>query len=80
MKQIPINYYPLSRSGCSLRRDAEIDAWWHRDERVYGPIETIGAETITLYCAFEGIKEIPTSFQLFTVDSDIDYNSFYSLN
>lgn len=75
MKQIPINYHPIHRSGCSLKKDAQL-GYGH----IYGPVDFYGSEVITLYCGFEGIKEIPTSFQLFTVDSDIDYNSFYSLN
>lgn len=82
MHQIPINYYPLHRSGCSLRRDAEIDAWRKRDERAYGPIEFFGTETITIYCGFgwDGIKDLAAMFQLFTVEDNIDYNSFNSLN
>lgn len=71
------NFYPLHRSGCTLKRDSWIDP-----NRIYGPVQLFGSETIILFCGFEwdGIKDIPANFQLFTVDAEFDYNSFYSLN
>jgi hypothetical protein len=70
-----INYYPEHRSGCSLKRDSLIDPY-----RMYISSFTRGAEEIQLICGFKGIPGIASQFQLFTIDNEIDYNSFNSLN
>lgn len=80
MKQIPINYYPLHRSGCSLEKDTSIDYYRGHHKRIYGPILFINLTKIPLLCDFEGMPEIGSQFQLFRVDNEVDYNSFYSLN
>lgn len=70
-----INYYPLDRSGCSLKRDSLINP-----NRLYASETKFGVEVIELFCGFKSATSITALFQLFVVNHEIDYNSFNSLN
>ncbi len=75
-----INYYPLHRSGCTLKRDSLVDKARSYDKRIYGPSE-YSIQDILLICDLKGIAEpIEASYQLFLVNDEIEYNSYYSLN
>lgn len=70
-----INYYPEHRSGCTLKRDSLIDS-----NRMYVSSFARGAEEIKLICDFKRMPDLISNFILFTIDHEIDYNSFNSLN
>lgn len=71
-----INYYTVHRSGCSLKRDSLIDP-----NRLYIDDNIYGIERISLLCDFVGLYfAIWASFEIFTVNNELDYSSFNSLN
>lgn len=71
-----INYYTVHRSGCSLKRDSLIDP-----HRLYVDKNAFGIERIQLLCDFTGIYlALYAHFEIFIVNNEFDYSSFYSLN
>lgn len=70
-----INYYTEHRSGCSLKRDSLIDP-----NRLYLSTRQLGIEEIKLLCDFKGMPDQILNLFLFTVNNEIDYNSYNSLN
>jgi len=71
-----INYYTVHRSGCSLKRDSFIDP-----NRLYINHNAYETQPIILFCHFKGIQEpIVTCFEVFIVNSEIDYSAYHSLN